>query len=87
MYLEFEDELPALLYEEYKRDWCEEHHYELEEMEMAAEDDEYSGDCFVCFDEFCDNEMQDGEYVVHLIASIMENSPHSEVFRQNLFEE
>ena len=84
MYFEIEDELPALLYNEYKKEWCEEHHYELDEMEIASEDEDYSGECFACYGEFCDNELQDGEYVVHLMARVLEDSPKAPVIKECL---
>jgi len=84
MYLEIEDELPALLYKEYKKEWCEERRYELEEMELVAEDEDYSGECFACYGEFCDNELQDGEYAVHLMARVLENSPQAQALKEML---
>lgn len=44
------------LYEEYKRDWCEARGYKLEDMD---EEVGINGECYVCFNEWYDNEYKE----------------------------
>lgn len=74
--------LPILLYEEYKKDWCEGHGYDFVEMETKSQDDRYSGECFACYAEFCDNELQDGEYGVYLMGRILKKAPKCEALNE-----
>ena len=74
--------LPILLYEEYKKDWCEGHGYDFAEMETKSQDDKYCGECFACYAEFCDNELQDGEYGVYLMGRILKKAPKCEALNE-----
>ena len=51
------------LYWQYVEDWCNQRGYAAKDM-----DDEYgiNGECYVCFEEFCDNEYFDDEYMTEL---------------------
>ena len=53
-----------LLYKIYKMQWCEEHHCNLEDVD---EEIGINGECYVCYDEFIDNELKDEEVVKNLI--------------------
>ena len=51
------------LYWQYVEDWCNQRGYAAKDV-----DDEYgiNGECYVCFEEFCDNEYFDDEYMTEL---------------------
>ena len=51
------------LYWQYVEDWCNQRGYAAKDM-----DDEYgiNGECYVCFEEFCDNEYFDDMYIATL---------------------
>ena len=51
------------LYEAYKKDWCENHHIDINNIDENIGD---NGEIYVCFDEFIKNEYQDYEYVNYL---------------------
>ena len=51
------------LYWQYVEDWCNQRGYAAKDV-----DDEYgiNGECYVCFEEFCDNEYFDDMYIATL---------------------
>ena len=56
----YDEEIRKLLYEYYKKDWCLSRGYSLSEID---EEIGINGECYVCFEEFLDNEYQDDEYI------------------------
>lgn len=56
--------IKRLLYKIYKMQWCEEHHCNLEDVD---EEIGVNGECYVSYDEFVDNELEDEEIVKSLI--------------------
>ncbi len=51
------------LYEAYKEDWCKIRGYKLEDVD---EEIGINGECYVCFEEFLDNEYRDEDYRQYL---------------------
>lgn len=58
-----DSQIQSDLYKAYKEDWCKNKGYNLEDID---EETGINGECYVCFNEFLDNEYQDKDYCKYL---------------------
>lgn len=58
-----DSQIQSDLYKAYKEDWCKNRGYNLEDID---EETGINGECYVCFNEFLDNEYQDKDYCQYL---------------------
>lgn len=60
-----------VLYELYKRDWCNARGWNYADVQEAEQTDtEYQGQMYVCFDEFMDAERKDDGYIIYLLSNV-----------------